>query len=92
MLDAAFLTVSALGLACVVLALLRKDLYRQGMLSWSLCMLIIGIGQLLRAAQQPSTIRVFSGVLWVVAAPLMGWSVLRQGRRPPTSSPKDSPQ
>jgi heme A synthase len=91
MLDAALGTAGFLGLACVVLALWRKDLYRQGMLGWCSSMLIMGIAQLLRAAQQPSANRVLSGVLGVVAAALVSWSVLRQGRRPPISSPKDSP-
>jgi len=92
MLNAAFVTASFIGLACVIVAIWRKDLYRQAMLGWSLSLLAMGTGQLLLAAGQHSVLsaRVFSGALWIVGGALLAGSLLRQGRRPPTCARKDS--
>jgi membrane-bound ClpP family serine protease len=91
MLEAASVTASVLGLACVVIAIWRKDLYRQAMFGWSLSLFVMGVAQLLLAADHGTRLRVISGVLWVVAGAVLAASLLTQGRRRPTSSQEDSP-
>jgi hypothetical protein len=91
MLEAASFTASLLGLACVIVAVWRRDLYRQAMFGWCLSLFVMGVATLLLAADHGSRLRVISGVLWVVTGALLAARLLRQGRRRPTSCPKDSP-